>query len=326
VNRAEHVPAPTARGVASRAPSRRADLVAVTEDFLEFFGSRAVAGRLFEQADTSRADAVVVADANLARLLWPGEPAVGQRIRMYDVESEVIGVAEPVRYGALTQEMQPKLYHLLGRSGGGMFGLTFLVRHDGRERTLLDVLEARVQEVDGSLRLTPVQSLSELYDRYLREPRFYMLLLGALGLLALVVATVGIYGVVSYLVTRRTGEIGIRMALGARWPQIVALLGRQTLLLVATGIGAGLAGAVWLTRYVENLLFRIEPTDPIAFAAVAALLATTALAATLLPMRRALRVDPATTLRSEQEPEAWSTDRDVEPSTRSANRRGLYLP
>jgi putative ABC transport system permease protein len=146
------------------------------------------------------------------------------------------------------------------------------------------------------------QPLPAEWDGVLLEQatrRFYLLLLGALGALALAVATVGIYGVMAYSVTRRIREVGIRIVLGARWPQILLLFGRRTMLLVAIGVGTGLTGAAWLTRYIENLLFGIEPTDPVAFAATAALLASAALMATLVPMRRALRVDPAATLRAE---------------------------
>jgi hypothetical protein len=137
------------------------DLVSVTEDFFEFFGTRAIAGRLFESADAARADDLVVIDAILAATLFPGEPAVGQRIRLYGVESEVIGVAEPIRYGGLAQDLRPKLFHLLGRSGGGIFGGTSLVRHDGDPAPILAAIESRVKEVDGSLAVSALQPLCD---------------------------------------------------------------------------------------------------------------------------------------------------------------------
>src|SRR5690606_39046821 len=122
-----------------------------------------------------------------------------------------------------------------------------------------------------------------------REPRFYVFLLGSLGLLALTVAAVGIYGVIAYAVERRTAEIGIRIALGSGAMRIVVLFCRRTLLLFGVGLGAGRVGAAWLTRYLESLLFTVDPADPAAWISTAILLGGTALAATLIPVRRAVR-------------------------------------
>jgi len=180
-----------------------------------------------------------------------------------------------------------------------MFGETFLVRHDGREHALLDVLEARVQEVDGSLRLSSEQSLSALYDRYLREPRFYMLLLGALGLLALTSPPSA--SSASSATSSRAGPASS----GSAWRLVRA--GRRS---SRCSAGRRCCWSPWASaaaspaRSGSRATSRIcslvsSPPDPIALVAVAALLTTIAIAATLFPMRRALRVDPATTLRSE---------------------------
>ncbi len=277
-----------------------AQMVGVTENFFEFFRSTPIAGRLFEPADAARAESVVVVDANMAAIIWPDEPAVGQRVRFYGSESEVIGVVEPIRYGNLVQEMRPKLFHLLDRPGGGMFGSTVLVRHDGESEPILAQIETRLNEGDDdSLIPRELQPLRALYDGYLREPRFYVLLFGGLGFLGLAVAAVGVYGVIAYSVEQRTHEIGVRMALGAGRLQIAGLFCLRTMVLMGLGIDGGLLGAVWLTRYLESLLFEIEPADPVAWVSVATLLAATAVAATLVPMRRALSVDPAATLRPE---------------------------
>ncbi len=279
---------------------QRVDLVGVTEDFFTFFGSRAVAGRLFEPADARRADNVVVVDAEVAKVLWPDERAVGQRVRVFNVDSEVIGVVEPIRYGSLTTEMRPKLFVPFTRSGAvSILGGTVLVRHDGDPEPILAAIDSRLKEIDESLRPFDAQSLEALYDQYLREPRFYLFLLGVLGGLGLAVAAVGVYGVVAYSVARRTGEIGIRLALGARRLHIIGLFCRRTMALVACGVGAGLVGSMWLARDIEGLLFQVESTDPVAIGSMAGLLAATALVATLVPTRRALRIDPAATLRSE---------------------------
>ena len=275
-------------------------LVGVTANFFDFFRSPAIAGRLFEPEDSARADSVVVVDAIMAALIWPEDPAVGQRLRFFGGESEVIGVVEPIRYTDLEQEMRPKLFHLLDRSGGGMFGNTVLVRHDGESAPILAAIEARLnEEVDEALSPRDLRPLGALYDRYLREPRFYLLLLGGLGFMGLAVAGAGVYGVVAYSVEQRTGEIGIRMALGAGRLGIVRLFCRRTMFLVGLGLGAGLIGAGWLTHYLESLLFEIGPADPAAWVSMATLLAATVVAATLIPMHRALRIDPSETLRSD---------------------------
>ena len=277
-----------------------AQMVGVTENFFEFFRSTPIAGRLFGPADAARADSVVVVDTDMAAIIWPDEAAVGQRVRFYGSESEVIGVVEPIRYGNLVEEIRPKLFHLLDRPGGGMFGDTVLVRHDGESEPILAQIETRLNEgADDSLSPGNLQPLGALYDEYLSEPRFYVLLFGGLGFLGLAVAAVGVYGVIAYSVEQRTHEIGVRMALGAGRVQIAGLFCLRTLVLMGLGIGGGLLGAAWLTRYLESLLFEIEPADPVAWVSVATLLAATAVAATLVPMHRALSVDPAATLRPE---------------------------
>ena len=154
-------------------------------------------------------------------------------------------------------------------------------------------------EADASLQVGDMQPLAALYDRYLREPLFYVVLMGCLGALGFVVAVLGVYGVVAYSVTQRTGEIGIRMALGAQQRQIVGLFCRRTILLIVAGLGAGVLGSVWLARYIQSLLFQVEPTDVVTLTSVAGLLAAAALVATLIPMHKALRVDPAMMLRTE---------------------------
>jgi putative ABC transport system permease protein len=195
-------------------------------------------------------------------------------------------------------ERHPTLFTLLGQSGA--FGATFLVRHEGNAEATIAAIESRVREADASFDLAMVQPLEALYDAQLHEPRFQALLVGALGLLlGLLVATLGVYGVVAYAVAKRTNEIGIRMTLGAGAIRIAGLLGGWVLLLIAAGLSGGLLGSLWLTRYMRALLFGVEPTDPVAIGATAAILAATALAATLVPITRAVRVDPARTLRSE---------------------------
>ncbi|HSR50284.1 MAG TPA: ADOP family duplicated permease [Acidobacteriota bacterium] len=281
-----------------RGASASPDLVGVAPNFFEFFTSTAQQGRTFTAQDGDFADSMVVADAKLAEQLWPGQSAVGQKLSFAENEAEVIGVVEPIRYGDLAEEIRPKLYTLLQHSSSA-FGDTFLVRHRGDPEPIIEMLRNRVKEVDPTYRISQLQPLQAFYEKWLVKPRFYLLLLGGLGLLALAVAVVGVYGIMAYSVNRRISEIGIRMALGARRSNIFKLFYRRTALHLALGLTLGLLGALWLTRYLEALLFQTEPTDLVALVSTAALLAAAATMAVLLPVRRAVRINPARTLRDE---------------------------
>ncbi len=273
-------------------------MVAVAENFFEFIGSQPIAGRLFQEFDAARRDDVVVVDSDLARLIWPQESAVGQRIRLFGHDSEVVGVVEPIRYAELAEELRPKLYHPLGRDGG-MFGSAVLVSHDGDADAIMSRIEARVTTLGGDVRLLDLQPLGALYDEYLREPRFYMMLSTALGFLALIVAAVGVYGVTASSVAERTNEIALRTALGGARFQIVRSFYRRHVALFALGLGLGLLGAAWLTRYLRGLLFEIQPADPTAWIATAIVLGLVTFIAASIPLARALRVDPAAYLHRE---------------------------
>ncbi len=274
------------------------EIVAVAENFFEFAGSRTVAGRPFGESDAVRADDVVVVDAELARLVWPDEPAVGQRIRFFGHESEVIGVVEPIRYAALQAEFRPKLFHPLGRDGG-VFGSTVLVRHDGDAGAMMSRVDTLLAPLGDNVAPSGWQPLGARYEEYLSEPRFYVTLAAALGLLALVVAAVGVYGVTASSVTERTNEIALRTALGATEFRIVGLFYSRHAVFLAVGLGLGLLGAAWLTRYLRGLLFEIQPADPTVWIATAIGLSLVTFIAASIPMARAVRVDPAAHLHRE---------------------------
>ncbi|HSR68321.1 MAG TPA: ADOP family duplicated permease [Acidobacteriota bacterium] len=272
------------------------ELIGVTGDFFQFFGSSALQGRLFRPQDRDFADSMVVVDSKLAERLWPEQPAVGQRLDFRGSEGEVIGVVEPIRYGDLAADFRPKMYTLQQHSRSA-FGGTFLIRHQGDPEPVLAAVRSRVEEIDPSFRIAYLQPLEAFYQQWLVRPRFFLLLLGGLGVLALIVASVGVYGVMSYSVSRRLNEIGIRMALGARRANIFKLFYRTTAFQLAIGLTLGLLGALWLTPFLESLLFQIRPGDPLALLSTALVLSLAATLAILIPVRRAVRVDPARTLR-----------------------------
>jgi ABC-type antimicrobial peptide transport system permease subunit len=174
-----------------------------------------------------------------------------------------------------------------------------LVRTSVSPRTLVPTIEAVVHDLDAELPLMRMRTLDEVVGRSISEPRFYAVLLGAFATIALLLAALGVFGVMSYAVAQRRREIGIRVALGADPSELLRMVLGNALALVGAGIGVGLLGAVALSRIMATLLFELSPTDPATLVGVAALLAAVALLASYLPARRATRVDPLVALRSE---------------------------
>jgi putative ABC transport system permease protein len=256
--------------------------------------------------DNASGPGVVIVSQSVARRLWPGEDAIGKRVTEENHPKPedwltIVGVVDDIRQTGLAKDPDPALYYpylqvsrlfWLGR-------MSFAVRTASDPLRLATAMRAALREVDRDL---PVQRLATMQDLILAdaaEPRFQTRLLGAFSLLALILAAVGIYGVLAYSVTQRTHEIGIRMALGAETGDVLHMVLRRTLMLAGAGITLGAAGALAVTRVLAKFLFDVKPTDPVTFVAVAVLLACVALAAGLIPARRATRVDPMVALRYE---------------------------
>ena len=202
-----------------------------------------------------------------------------------------------VKYGGLDAQPFPALYvPYLQKSWPGAY---LAVRAKGNPLGLVPSVRDAVWSLDNQLPITGVESAGQRWDESVSMPRFRTLLLGVFGLLALSLATVGIYGVISYSTAQRTHEIGIRVALGARPRDVILLVVGQAARLTLTGIGLGIAGALVLTHFLQSMLFDVEPTDPVTFAGVSFLLIIIALAACYIPARRAMRVDPMVALRYE---------------------------
>jgi putative ABC transport system permease protein len=260
-------------------------------------------GRTFDGRDTKDVAPVVVVSDALARRYWPGQDPVGRRIRTpmpsppYEQTwMTVIGVTAPARYRELQAsrldvymsylQAEEPLRHLVVRTTADPLSLTPAVR-------------AAVKSVDRELILTDVTSMAALVDVALGGARFAMQVLAAFALVALLMAALGIYGVVAFVVGRRTREVGIRMALGARAADVLSLVVRQGMAPVAAGLAVGVAAALALGRLSASLLFEVPPHDPLTLAAAAAVLTAAALLACALPARRAARIDPAQALRDE---------------------------
>jgi predicted permease len=277
----------------------------VTKDYFSTMGIRLMEGRLFDDRDTAAGSPVVVVNSTLARTFWPNQSAIGKHVRpnsgSKDSWSTVVGVVDDVKNAGLDRQAGTELYLPYGQAEN--FGLTdmYVVMRgqSGDPRNLVGAVRERLNVMDASLPLSDVRMMDDVLERAQARPRFLTLLLSLFSVMALAIATVGIYGVVSYSVARRTKEFGLRMVLGAQGGDVLGLVMKQGALMVLIGLAAGLITALLLTRLMASLLFAIAPTDAATFASVTAVLAVVALAACYVPARRATRVDPMQTLRYE---------------------------
>ena len=271
-------------------------------NFFQTLGTPLMRGRDFTAEMREGTPAVAIINETMARLFFSNVDPIGKRLRVtrrggLAVSCEIIGVVKDSKYLSLGEDPTPFIFFPYQQSYSPT--MTLLVRANGDPKSLTATVRQQVQALDPNLPLFNVVTLSENIDISLFPARFGALLLGGFGLLALVLATVGIYGVMSYTVSKRTHEIGIRMALGAQASNVLRLVVGQGLLLALIGVGVGLAGAFALTRVVKSFLYGLGATDLVTFAAISLLLFLVALAACFIPARRATKVDPLVALRYE---------------------------
>jgi putative ABC transport system permease protein len=277
----------------------------VEPEYFRTMGIPLRAGRDFTALDDLRATPVVIIDETLARRFFPHQNPLGQRIKPGIGNGykdgpplrEIVGVVGDVKQTSLQGEPISGVYVPLAQSPG--MSLTAVVRADVEPRSLVSAVRKEVAAMDRDLPVYEVKTLDDYLAASVAEPHFNTLLLGVFAGLALALAAVGLYGVVSYSVTQRTHEIGVRMALGAERYDVLRLVVRQGLLLVLAGVAIGLAAALALTRLMSSLLYGVRPTDPATFAFVSLILAGVALLASYIPARRAAKVDPMVALRYE---------------------------
>src|SRR3984957_2497198 len=266
-------------------------------------------GRGLSDTDVASRPAVVLVSESMARQFWPGEDPVGKRLTLTfypDAIREVVGVVGDVKLDSL-DEIRPSatLYFPLDQvsvpAAGGWrsFPMTLLVRSRSGSGELASSVSNAVHEVDRGIPLVDISTMDELVENSLSQQRFNMLLLGAFAALALLLAAVGIYSVLSYSVKRSVREIGIRLALGAPVGEVLRMVVFEAMKPTLLGVAIGTAGALALGRVLSSLIFGVRPTDPLTFVAVAALLAAVALVASIVPAYRATKVDPMVALRYE---------------------------
>jgi putative ABC transport system permease protein len=274
-------------------------------DYFRTMGIPLRMGRDFTAQDGEDAPLVGVVNESMVRQYFQNENPLGARIRWARGEGEpqwitIIGVAGDVKHFGLNEAEEPAVYTPYAQSIHPWKRWMYLVvRSHADPSALTNMVKDKIWSVDNQIPVTRVQTMTEARAASVAGQRFNMLLLGLFASVALLLAAVGIYGVISYSVTQRTHEIGIRMALGAQTKDVLKMVLGRGLLLALIGVAIGIAGAFALTRVMASLLFGVSATDPATFASVALLLVFVALLASYVPARRAMRVDPMVALRYE---------------------------
>jgi putative ABC transport system permease protein len=283
-------------------------------EYFKAMGITLVAGRAFDAQDTATSAPVIVLDDSVVEKMFNGANPVGRRVAfefsghggptaMVPIWREVVGVVRHVKHYGLTGgppyvQVYTPITQLPAWVRDRRPAMALVARTANAE-TLVPALRRAVLDLDPRLPVYGVRTLSDYVNQQVEQPRMSATLLGGFAILALVLAAVGVYGVLSYIVSQRTREIGVRLALGAERGEIVRHIVRQAMVLAATGLAIGLAGALALTSLLRTMLFEVSPTDVATFGTVAIVLTVVALAAGLVPARRASRVDPLVALRSE---------------------------
>jgi putative ABC transport system permease protein len=288
--------------VPPRAQLPSAAFTPVSSAYFETMGMRLVRGRFFDATETPTSAKTVVVNESLAKRLWPGEDAVGKRLKQGWPESptawrEVVGVVGDVKFNGVTAETPMQAYLPLAHEPSR--SLAIIARTQGDPAALGPAVEGAVQQLNKDLPLFQIRTMDDMLGTSIARQRMSMLVFVVFAVVALTLASVGLYGVVAHGVTERTHEIGVRMALGAEARHVLRLVVRQGLSMALVGMAIGLVASVALSRWVEGLLFGVTATDPLTLAWVVAMLLTVALIACYVPAWRATRVNPTTALRAE---------------------------
>jgi putative ABC transport system permease protein len=273
-----------------------------TPDYFQTMGIPLLKGRVFTERDTADAQPVVIINESLAERYFPGEDALGKRLivdsEKYPEGNEIVGIVGDVRHKTLDAEGGAEFYRSYLQFPERSMAL--VVRTAAADPTAIaSSIRSAVRQVDKDQPISNVQTMDQLLADSVARRRFNMLLLGIFAGVALVLAAIGIFGVMNYSVTQRTHEIGIRMALGAQPGDVLKMVVGQGMVLALIGVVLGLGAAFVMTRVMSNLLFGVSATDPVTFTGVSLLLSVIAFLACYIPARRATRVEPVIALRYE---------------------------
>jgi predicted permease len=278
----------------------------VSPEYFHVLRTPLVRGRVFTDADDSKGQLVALVDETLARRYWPGEDPIGKHIRFGAAQVQtqaqnpwltIVGIVGDIKSDGFDRASAPHIYVSTYQSPS--YAQAIYLRTNGDPKSLEEAIRHEVQAVDPTIPVFGVRRMDEIVAKNLAERRFALQLLGVFAGVALLLASIGIYGVMAYTFSRRTNEIGIRIAMGAQRRDILRIALEEGALIVALGVISGLAGSFLLTRFLQSMLFDVKPTDPITFTAITALLAGVGLLACLIPARKATRVDPLVALRHE---------------------------
>jgi putative ABC transport system permease protein len=292
-------------------PVQQAGYIAITPDYFAALKTPIIQGREFNDSDTAGSPPVIIINQTMARRFWSNESPLGRRITLDYVPNEpsreIVGVVGDVRLSRQQRQILPTVYvpHLqqparwLGPGWTLRSGMYFILRTTGDPLKLVPAMRQALADIDRNKPASLVQTVEQNLDQQIQYERLYVMLLDIFGAVAMILAAIGIYGVMAYSVAERTREIGIRMALGAGAGDVFALLARQALLLIGIGLLVGLAASLVLTRVLKMALYEVSATDPATFIAVALFLSAVALIACVIPTHRALGVDPTVALRCE---------------------------
>jgi putative ABC transport system permease protein len=277
-----------------------ADERLVGGQYFEAMGIPLRRGRFFNEQDDATKPVAVIVDEYMAEQLWPGQDPIGKRIHIVELKSEnpwqtVVGVVGRVKQDSLDSEARIAFY--LPQTQFPTRAMTVALRTSADSAGVLSAVKSELRALDPGLPMYYVRTMGQRVDESLARRRFSMLLLGVFASVALALATIGIYGVMAYLVSQGTREIGIRMALGATQRDVLGLIVRQGMTLAISGLAIGLAGAFVLARLIRSLLFGVQASDLVTFVGISALLAFIALLASFIPALRAARIDPMISLR-----------------------------
>ena len=276
--------------------------MAVSPDYFRALGTRLQGGREFNERDDENAAPVVIINQALAQRLFPNESALGKRLQLINQEQskdwrEIIGVVGDITYSGLDDHVTATIYTPFAQTP--FIWNYLMIRTAASPETLVNSVRQAIVSVDENLEPMNFQPMNQLLYDAVAQPRFYTVLLSAFAALSLVLAAVGIYGVMAYSVTQRTHELGVRLALGAQRRDVLRLIVREGLGLAMAGVGVGVAGAYAATKAMTSLLFAVNATDLTTYLAIAVLLLLVALLASLVPALRAMKVDPIIALRAE---------------------------
>jgi putative ABC transport system permease protein len=272
-----------------------------TPGYFAALGMPMVRGRDFTARDDSASPPVMIVNEHFAKAMFPGENPLGKRAmssRDEKVEREIVGVVRDVKYYGASDTVRSLVWVPYAQNNAWHQGIV-TVRTHGAPSAALALIKRELRTFDGAIALANVTTMDDAMARSMASNRLVAMLLGGFAGLAVLLAAVGVLGVLSYTVERRTHELGIRVALGAARSDVVRLVMTETLSMAAVGVALGLAGALAVTRLAQSMLYQVRADDPLTFATVGVVLGSVAVVAAIVPARRAARVDPAIALRAE---------------------------